>query len=276
MPPRAGLLPLLRAACNRSPRHCFAGHMHRRPDESLLEDPRWVQASKQASKFLLFDRKHRCFARNGAPAWIEYDKLPSSSEGTSILLAADFDSEGWLFALEANEPALGGGGGSFSNLRSLVGSSGEFEAETLALAGQARNLLHWHARTRFCGSCGGSTSPQKAGWKRQCGECGSELFPRTDAVVIMVRPLSVLFLVLLFDAHCTQAIVSADGERVLLGRQPSWPEHRYSCLAGFVDPGEVRSMEGATRKVSCIWKLHLPTSSFPFFCSLWRRRCDER
>jgi NAD+ diphosphatase len=26
--------------------------------------------------------------------------------------------------------------------------------------------------------------------------------------------------------------------RALLGRQPSWPEGRYSTLAGFVDPGE--------------------------------------
>jgi NAD+ diphosphatase len=29
-----------------------------------------------------------------------------------------------------------------------------------------------------------------------------------------------------------------DGDRALLGRQPSWPEGRYSTLAGFVDPGE--------------------------------------
>jgi NAD+ diphosphatase len=29
-----------------------------------------------------------------------------------------------------------------------------------------------------------------------------------------------------------------DGDRVLLGRQPSWPPGRYSALAGFVEPGE--------------------------------------
>jgi NAD+ diphosphatase len=29
-----------------------------------------------------------------------------------------------------------------------------------------------------------------------------------------------------------------DGDRALLGRQPSWPPGRYSTLAGFVDPGE--------------------------------------
>lgn len=30
----------------------------------------------------------------------------------------------------------------------------------------------------------------------------------------------------------------ADGPRCLLGRQPSWPERRYSTIAGFVEPGE--------------------------------------
>jgi NAD+ diphosphatase len=33
-------------------------------------------------------------------------------------------------------------------------------------------------------------------------------------------------------------MVVTDGDRALLGRQESWPEGRYSTLAGFVDPGE--------------------------------------
>jgi NAD+ diphosphatase len=33
------------------------------------------------------------------------------------------------------------------------------------------------------------------------------------------------------------------GERCLLGRKPSWPEGRYSTIAGFVEPGE--SLEDA-------------------------------
>jgi NAD+ diphosphatase len=37
-----------------------------------------------------------------------------------------------------------------------------------------------------------------------------------------------------------------DGDRVLLGRQPSWPERRYSALAGFVEPGE--SLEEAVAR----------------------------
>jgi NAD+ diphosphatase len=33
-------------------------------------------------------------------------------------------------------------------------------------------------------------------------------------------------------------VAITDGERLLLGRQAGWPEHRYSTLAGFVEPGE--------------------------------------
>jgi NAD+ diphosphatase len=33
-------------------------------------------------------------------------------------------------------------------------------------------------------------------------------------------------------------VVDASADRVLLGRQPSWPAGRYSALAGFVEPGE--------------------------------------
>ena len=40
-------------------------------------------------------------------------------------------------------------------------------------------------------------------------------------------------------------LVEHDGA-CLLGRQPGWPPHRYSTLAGFVEPGE--SLEDAVRR----------------------------
>ena len=90
-------------------------------------------------------------------------------------------------------------------------------ADEVALYGTARSLVHWHGRHRFCSVCGAGTQPVKAGWSRQCGGCGSEHFPRTDPVVIML---------------------AEHAGRILLGRQHSWPEGRYSALAGFVEPGE--------------------------------------
>lgn len=83
--------------------------------------------------------------------------------------------------------------------------------------GQARAVLHWHARHRFCGACGGELQFVRAGWLGRCTRCGSEHYPRTD-----------------------QAIIAAvtDGQRLLLGRQAPWPARRWSVLAGFVEPGE--------------------------------------
>lgn len=50
---------------------------------------------------------------------------------------------------------------------------------------------------------------------------------RTDPVVIM-------------------AVQSHDKKKLLLGRQKSWPKGFFSCLAGFIEPGE--SIEEAVKR----------------------------
>ncbi|HKT86163.1 MAG TPA: NAD(+) diphosphatase [Novosphingobium sp.] len=93
------------------------------------------------------------------------------------------------------------------------------DAGELATYGGARSLVAWHSRHRFCAVCGSPTAPAKGGWQRTCSSatCGAEHFPRVDPVTIM--------------------LVEHEGQ-VLLGRQPRFPEGRYSALAGFVEPGE--------------------------------------
>jgi NAD+ diphosphatase len=85
------------------------------------------------------------------------------------------------------------------------------------LAAYAAALLNWHRRHRFCANCGRPTDVGEGGLVRTCPVCGAQHHPRTDPVVIMIV---------------------TDGDRLLLGRQPSWPTGRYSALAGFVEPGE--------------------------------------
>lgn len=99
-------------------------------------------------------------------------------------------------------------------LRSAATRWPAFDATVFA---QARAVLHWHARHRHCGGCGGELEFVRAGWLGRCRPCGSEHYPRTD-----------------------QAIIAAvtDGTRLLLGRQKAWPPQRWSVLAGFVEPGE--------------------------------------
>ncbi len=96
-----------------------------------------------------------------------------------------------------------------------------------ALYGIARSLIDWHVRHGFCANCGRATAVSRAGWARACGTCAAQHFPRTDPVVIMAVE---------------------HGDRVLLGRQPSWPPGRYSTLAGFVEVGESIE-EAVTREV---------------------------
>ena len=100
------------------------------------------------------------------------------------------------------------------DLRSAAAQWPAFDASVLA---QARALLHWQQRNRFCGGCGAALTPAKAGWVARCAGCGLEHYPRTDPAVI---------------------VAVSDGERLLLGRQATWPEKRWSVLAGFVEPGE--------------------------------------
>jgi NAD+ diphosphatase len=89
----------------------------------------------------------------------------------------------------------------------------------------AKALLTWHRRHRFCANCGAPTRSTEAGWRRDCAACGAEHFPRTDPVVIML---------------------AIHGECCLLGRQSRFAKGMWSCLAGFVEPGE--AVEDAVRR----------------------------
>src|SRR3954468_4612289 len=85
------------------------------------------------------------------------------------------------------------------------------------LVAYAAGLLNWHRRHPHCAVCGTRTVMGEAGHVRRCPHCGAVHHPRTDPAVIMLV---------------------IDGDRALLGRQPTWPAGRYSALAGFVEPGE--------------------------------------
>lgn len=111
-----------------------------------------------------------------------------------------------------------------TDLRSIA-VQGLVDADHLPPIAEAKAVLHWHARHRFCPNCGAPTQVVDAGWKRSCPACATEHFPRTDPVVIM------------------QII---DGDRCLLGRSPRFAPTMWSCLAGFVEPGE--SLEDAVKR----------------------------
>lgn len=96
-------------------------------------------------------------------------------------------------------------------------AAGTWPVRAAAAFACARSLQAWHARTRFCGLCGGAIELERAGWMGRCTQCRREHYPRTDIAVI--------------------ATVT-DGTRLLLGRQATWPARRWSLVAGFMEPGE--------------------------------------
>ncbi len=111
-----------------------------------------------------------------------------------------------------------------TDLRSIA-VQGLVDADHLPPIAEAKAVLHWHARHRFCSNCGTATIVVNGGWRRDCPNCKAEHFPRTDPVVIMLP---------------------VEGERCLLGRSPRFVPNMWSCLAGFVEPGE--SIEDAVRR----------------------------
>lgn len=110
------------------------------------------------------------------------------------------------------------------DLRSIA-VQGLVPPDELGALAQGKAMLNWHGRHRFCSNCGAATEPSCGGLRRDCKNCGGQHFPRTDPVSIMLV---------------------ARGEHCLLGRQARFVPNSYSCLAGFVSPGE--TIEDAVRR----------------------------
>ncbi|WP_430403824.1 NAD(+) diphosphatase [Hyphomonas sp.] len=186
---------------------------HRRTDEA------WLETAKQQDDVLFFlMRKGEPFVEKRGLFWMgpEARKLSPASptvfmgedkQGTPVFalnLPDAFDLDGSLIA----------GAGTFTEFRMAAGALADMEAN---LVSTARSVFLWHASHGHCAKCGGRVGIVDAGWKTQCPECGTEHFPRTDPVAIMLA---------VKDGKC------------LIGRQAMWPAGFMSCLAGFCEPGE--------------------------------------
>jgi NAD+ diphosphatase len=117
-----------------------------------------------------------------------------------------------------------------------------------AILAEARSVVDWHARHRFCAQCGTPSEVMAGGWTRHCPACKAHHFPRVDPVVIML---------------------AVRGERALLGRGRRRPGARFSCLAGFMEPGE--TLEDAVRRevreesvIRCGRVRYLASQPWPF------------
>ncbi|AXS39024.1 NAD(+) diphosphatase [Breoghania sp. L-A4] len=197
------------------------------------EDAAWIAAARdgEAARFLLFcgDRPvigigeslRIGHARALAEALqADFDDCPflGSRDGPA------FFSAGIPLGETAEESVEAAGALKLIDLRSLA-VDGQMPAGDVGLLAQGRSLLHWHQTHRFCSRCGTRSILTQGGYRRDCPSCGGLHFPRTDPVAIML---------------------TVDGDRCLLGRQPRFVEGMYSALAGFIEPGE--TIEAAVRR----------------------------
>ena len=100
-------------------------------------------------------------------------------------------------------------------------------AEILGQYAQGSSLITWNRDNKFCGRCGEPMITKSGGYQRRCTGCDHVIFPRTDPVVIML-------------------VIDEERDLCLLGRGAHFPPGMYSCLAGFVEPGE--TIENAVRR----------------------------
>jgi NAD+ diphosphatase len=179
-------------------------------------DARWLAERREdpASRAVLATSEGVLVRDGATPALIALAKLPADAE--LVLLGVDGAGAAVFAADPGPERAAAlAPDAALRGLRDVAAEAAQADAGLLAYA---TGLLNWHRRHRFCANCGAPTAMGDAGHVRVCPQCGAEHYPRTDPVVI--------------------TLVHDGDERVLLGRQPTWPAGRYSTLAGFVEPGE--------------------------------------
>lgn len=137
------------------------------------------------------------------------------SPAAGMFLGA-LDGVGW-WAIDADGDGDVDDSAFYVDLHQLWGKVDEVR---WSVAGRAVQLVEWARTHRFCGRCATPTQPSTTAGERavRCPDCGLLAFPRLAPAVIVL-------------------IEHPDG-RALLARNARFPVPMFSCLAGFVEPGE--------------------------------------
>lgn len=197
----------------------FTGNpLDRRADKRA--DGAWIEAQLKTGKVLALWNLHVLVT--GGPV-LGFATVPlavaddlAAMDSPAVFLGMDGETP--LFAMDVSAdpraPEVLAPYGQFQELRPAAPM---LRKKDLAILSQAKAMLDWHARHRFCSRCGSKTVSADAGYKRSCPNCQAEHFPRTDPAVIM--------------------LVTHE-DKCLLARNVNWAPDFYSTLAGFVEPGE--------------------------------------
>ena len=174
------------------------------------KDAEWLAAAWRTGRVLVLDEQQRVLADDDGLELVDAADAPPAHE--RFFLGVDADGTSYWSVVAELPRRLGVKPATLRDVGALLGD------RDAGLLVAAVALANWHATHRRCPRCGTPTEMVDAGWVRRCPTDGSDHFPRTDPAVIV--------------------LVHDGADRCLLGRQPSWPQGRYSTLAGFVEPGE--------------------------------------
>lgn len=194
--------------------HAHNRHGLRRTDDAWLKE----QMADPGTRVLVV-AGNRIRPVEGKVVWVAPDQAPPGR----LVLLGDRDDVVHLAVIVDPQEAPGVPG-EWVPLRAVLPDLARAPQEAPLLF-HALGLAEWHHATRFCPRCGSVLESRAAGHELRCTACDRPQFPRTDPAVIM-------------------AVLHEDS--LLLGRHPSWPENRWSTLAGFCEPGE--TLEDAVRR----------------------------
>jgi len=205
-------------------------------------DPQWLADAWQGARVIIVDSPDlitgqalvrgpvQVFGRpqldlpRGVTELVLFDasdpEVRDSDPDSRFFLGVDEDETPY-FAVNARLPEVDGA--QPATLRE-VGHLMDVRSSGIMATGLA--LANFHGRYGFSPRTGAATNAAEAGWTR-VDDGGAQHWPRTDPAVIM----------LVHDG------VAGDDGRCLLGSNTAWAPRpgrirRYSCLAGFVEPGE--------------------------------------
>ena len=158
--------------------------------------------------------EHRYIHVIGSTVFI--DDRAAESDWTTHFLGMHGDVACWgVDVPHGDDPSYGAS----IDLYSYYGRASEVE---WMIAGRAVQLVDWARTHRFCGRCATPTEMQSHERSMKCPACGLLAFPRlAPAMITLVTR----------------------GDEALLARGVQFRAPVYSCLAGFVEPGE--SLEDA-------------------------------
>lgn len=188
---------------------------HHRLDEA------WLDAAWARARILPLDETGRVVVEGPAESprlvWFAAEHLTIASDDERLFLAEDAGVP--YFALLTELPPAVGAEQRTASLRKVGAQLPPLES---ALFAQALGLANWHRDYRYGPRTGTRLGWRAGGWEGEAIDGSEVVYPRTNPAII----------VLVHDG------VPGDEGRCLLTRGLSWPEGRYSCVAGFVEPGE--------------------------------------